>query len=150
MTDNRVRLGTYEFAVETASFRYITQSWSGPGWDFNFSGPCLSDDPEAAVFPYGFELFAEAAPLPLDKASDYTGTELLLPLPYDEPSGEPLFGLNVSEEHAVWDVRLRFAERAGSRYRIEITAAVAETVLGHPERLELSAWAEELPDHSYG
>lgn len=146
---NRMRLGTYDFAVEAASFRYITQSWSGPGWDFTFSGPCLSDDPEEPVFPFGFRLSTEAAPLPLEKAADYTGKELLLPLPYDDESGEPFFGLNVCEEHAVSNLWLRFAERDGSRYRIEITATAAETVLGEREGLEISAWAEELVDHAY-
>jgi hypothetical protein len=144
---NWMRLGTYEFAIHAASFRYISQSWSGPGWDFNFCGRCVNDE---AAFPYGAGLYTEAAPLPLAKAEDYTGIELLLPLPYDEESGEPFFGLNVLEEHEVSGVRLRFAERDGQRYRIEVTATVAKTVFGHPERLELSAWAEELPDHAYG
>ena len=61
-----------------------------------------------------------------------------------------IFGLNVLEERDVSDVRLRFVERDGNRYRIEVTAAVSKTVLGHPEHLELSAWADELPDHAYG
>jgi hypothetical protein len=143
-----MRFGGYEFAIEAASFRYITQSWSGPGWDFNFSGPCVSG-PDVSVFCYGARLLTEAAPLPLGKAADYTGVELDLPGSFDEESGEPFFGLNVTEEHEVSDVRLRFAERAGSRYRIEIVATVAKSVLGQPEKLELSAWAEELPDHAY-
>jgi hypothetical protein len=146
---NRMQVGAYEFAIETAYFRYIRQSWSGPGWDFSFSGPCVNDQPMDALFPYGARLLAEAAPLPLAKAKDYTGIQLVLPLPYDEPTGEPLFGLNVCEEHDVLDVRLQFAEREGNRYRIEITAVVAKTVFGHPERLALSAWAKELPDHAY-
>ena len=83
------------------------------------------------------------------KAADYTGVELVLPMSFDEKSGEPFFGLNVCEEHEVSDVRLKFVERDGGRYRIDITGVVAITVLGHPERFELSAWAEELPDHAY-
>ncbi len=146
-----MRLGRYLFAVQAAEFRYITQSISGPGWDFSFSGPCLNEDPgaEDSLFDDGARLFTEAAPLPLQKAEDYTGVELVVPEPYDEESGEPFFGLNVLEEHEVSDVRLHFVERQGDRYRIEITATVAETVFGHPEKLELSAWTEELPDHAY-
>jgi len=49
----------------------------------------------------------------------------------------------------VSDARLRFAERDGTRYRIELTGAGLAAVLGGPERFELSAWADELPDHSY-
>lgn len=146
---NRMRLGQFEFAIETANFRYITQSWSGPGWDFNFSGSCTNDKSEEREFPYSVGLYTETAPLPLTKAANYTGIELLLPMPYDEASGEPLFGLYFWEDNAVSDVRLLFAERDGNRYRIELTATVAETAFGHPERLELSAWAEELPDHAY-
>lgn len=146
---NRLRLGTYLFGVEAASFRYVPTSGSGPGWDFSFSGPCLNDNPEESVFPFGFRLSTEAAPLPLEKTEDYTGKELVLALPYDEESGEPYFGLNVCEEHAVSDLRLRFLERSDGRYRIELTAVAAETVFGRPEALELSAWADELPDHAY-
>jgi hypothetical protein len=144
-----MRVGDYEFAIEVAWFRYITRSWSGPGWDFSFTGPCINDNAEESVFPYGARLLTEAAPLPLEKAEDYTGVELILPLPYDEESGEPFFGLNVGEEYEVSDVRLRFAQRDGGRYRIEIIATLSEAVLGRPERLELSAWTEERPDHAY-
>jgi len=49
----------------------------------------------------------------------------------------------------VSDVQLRFAERDGGRYRIELSGTVSASVLGHPERFELSAWADELPDHTY-
>jgi hypothetical protein len=149
MAINRMRVGSFEFAIQEASFRYITRSWSGPGWDFSFSGPCINDDPENPVFPYGARLLTEAAPLPLKKAEDFSGIELVLPLPYDEESGEPFFGLNVMEEHEVYDVRLGFAERHKGRYRIGLTATVAKTVLGRPEPLSLSAWAEQLPDHAY-
>lgn len=146
---NRLSLGSYEFAIETATFRYITQSWSGPGWDFDFRGPCLNDDPEVPLFPYGVHLFTEIAPLPLIRAENYTGAELHLPLPYDEETGELFFGLNVCEEHQVSDVRLRFVARDGSRYLIEITGTVAKTVLGAPEKLILISWAAQLPDHAY-
>jgi hypothetical protein len=147
--ENRMRLGSYEFAIEAASYRYITESDSGPGWDFDFSGPCINDDPENPTFLYGARLYTEAAPIPLEKAEDYTGSELYLPEPYDDATGEPFFGLKVWEEHDLSDLRLRFAEKKGPTYRIEITASVAETVFGHPERLRLSAWTEERPDHSY-
>ncbi len=45
--------------------------------------------------------------------------------------------------------QLRFAERDGGHYRIELSGTVSASVLGRPERFELSAWAEELPDHAY-
>src|SRR5262249_10267952 len=108
-----------------------------------------NDDAELPLFPYGARLYTEAAPFPLEKAQDFTGIELDLPLPYDDETGEPFFGLKICEEHSVSNLYLRFIERKGRRYRIELNATVEETVFGHPERLGLSAWAEQLPDHAY-
>jgi len=68
---------------------------------------------------------------------------------YDEATGEPYFAIDVGESCEISDVRLRFAERDGGRYRIELSGTVSASVLGHPEQFELSAWAEELPDHAY-
>jgi hypothetical protein len=34
---NTMRLDWQEFSIDSASFRYITQSWSGAGWDFDFA-----------------------------------------------------------------------------------------------------------------
>ena len=147
---NRMQLGRFEFAIEFATFRYSTQSWSGPGWDFNFSGRCLNGKPEEPLFLYGgVGVFSEAAPLPLTKADDYTGVELDLPGYYDEATGEPYFAIDVGESYEASDVHLRFAERDGSRYLIEMSGIASGSILGHPERFELSAWAEELPDHAY-
>ncbi len=145
---NRMLLGRFEFVIDFGSFRRITACWSGPGWDFNFSGACVNDDPEEPTFPGGrIGVYCEAAPLPLAKAADYTGVALDLPGSYDEATGEPLFAVYFGESYGVADARLRFAERDGGRYRIELSAST--TILGHPERFELSAWADELPDHSY-
>jgi hypothetical protein len=94
-------------------------------------------------------VYAEAVPLPFAKAADYTGVELDLPGCYDEATGEPYFAVYVGESYEVSDVRLLFAERDGSRYRIELSGTVPASVLGHSERFEMSAWAEELPDHAY-
>ncbi len=145
---NQMRLGRFEFAIDFGSFRRITECWSGPGWDFNFSGACLNDDPEDPTFWDGrIGVFCDAAPLPFAKATDYTGVEVDLPGFYHEASGEPYFAVYVGENCEVSDARLRFAERNGSRYRIELSGTTS--VLGHPERFELSAWADELPDHSH-
>ena len=147
---NRMRLGRFEFVIDRGSFRRITACWSGPGWDFNFSGPCVNDDPEEPTFWDGIGVYCEAAKLPLAKATDYTGVEVDLPGSYDEASGEPYFAVHVGESYEVSDARLRFVVRDGSRYLIELSGTASAEVLGQPERLELLAWADELPDHSYG
>lgn len=147
---NRMRLGRFEFVIDFGSFRRITQCWSGPGWDFNFSGACINDDPEAPAFPFGrIGVYCEAAPLPFAKAADYTGLEVDLPGDGDEATGEPFFAVDIGESFEVSDAKLRFAERDGGRYLIELSGTVSASVLGHPERFELSAWADELPDHAY-
>jgi len=147
---NRMRLGRYEFVIDFGSFRRITACWSGPGWDFNFSGAFVNDDPDDLLFPGGrLGVYCEAAPLPLAKATDYTGVEIDMPGSCDEATGEPLFFIDVGESYTVADARLRFAERAGGRYLIEVSGMASAVMLGHLERFELSAWADELPDHSY-
>jgi hypothetical protein len=143
-----MRLDSFEFTVTSASFRFITASSSGPGWDFVFQGSALGGECEE-VFPFGATLLAEAAPLPLEGDAELVGRELWLPLPLDDESGEPLFGLQVGEEHEVSSLKLRFAQRDNSRFLIEIEAVVAPSVLSHPAILQMSAWAERLPDHAY-
>jgi hypothetical protein len=145
-----MRLGRFEFVIDFGSFRRITACWSGPGWDFNFSGACVNDDPEEPTFPDGrIGVYCDAAPLPFAKAADYTGVEFDLPGSYDDASGEPHFAVHVGESYEVSDARLRFVARDGSRYLIALSGTASESVLGHPERFELLAWADELPDHAY-
>jgi hypothetical protein len=147
---DRMRLGRFEFVIDFGSFRRITQCWSGPGWDFNFSGKCVNDDSDEPTFLLGrIGVYADAAPLPFTKAEDYTGIELDLPGYYDEATGEPYFAVDVGESYEVSDVRLRFIERDGGRYLIEMSGTVSASVLGHPEQFELLAWAEEQADHAY-
>jgi hypothetical protein len=145
---NRMRIGKFEFLIEFGSFRRITECWSGPGWDFCFSGKCVSG--EFFTVDGRIGLYCEAAPLPFAKSADYTGIEFDLPGYYDEESGEPFFALDVGESCEVSDVHLLFAERDGVRYLIEIAGTVSASVFGKPERFTLSAWADEQPDHSYG
>lgn len=145
---NHMRLGEFEFVIDFGSFRRITECLSGPGWDFNFSGKCINGDFFGVDGRIG--LYCEAAPLPFAKAADYTGVELDLPGYYDEESGEPFFAVDVGESYEVSDVRLRFAQRDGTRYRIEMSGTVSEAVFGHPVKFVMSAWADEQPDHSYG
>lgn len=68
----------------------------------------------------------------------------------DDITGEPYFAVDVGESYEVSDVRLRFADRDGSRYRIEMSGTISDLVLGYPVQFTLSAWADEQPDHSYG
>ena len=148
MTLGEMQIEAFQFDVETATFRYITESWSGAGWDFSFHARCR-DAACQAMFPEGALLRTEAAPLPLRQTEDYTGVEVAAALAYDDESGEPFFGLMVGEEHEVSHLQLKFLERDGERYLIEINAQVTPTVFGHSATLKLRAWTQQLPDHAY-
>jgi len=128
--------------------QYITQSHSGPGWDFNYSGECLNDN-NGEVFPYGFYILCEAAPLPMEKSNDYTGKEIYLENSYEDETGEPYFGINVWEEHDLSKLTLKFIEKIDNKYLIEIRAIAAETIFGKPAKLHLLGWAIEEADHAY-
>ncbi|HLK58111.1 MAG TPA: hypothetical protein VKU00_16205, partial [Chthonomonadaceae bacterium] len=127
------------------------QSWSGPGWDFDYIGECINEDldPESIVAEYGARLYTEAAPIPLEKADDFTGVSIDLPEPYDEESGEPYFGLKSWEESDVSELKMQFRKKEGNRYLIEITATVDKSLSGKPEPIHLLAWTEQQPDHAY-
>ena len=143
-----MQIESFAFKITAATFRYITDSWSGAGWDFNFVA-VPSDEACRAEFSGGVMLRTEAAPLPLSPAQDYTGVGCVAVLPYDEATGEALFGLLVREEHDVFELKLKFEARAEDRYLISIEAQVDEDVLGHVLPLKLRAWTQQLPDHAY-
>ncbi len=149
MDDNELHFDTHRFAIECATFRYITDSCSGPGWDFTFAGPCITDDDDEPEYPYGIRLMTEAAPLPLKPQDDLTGASIELHSPYDVDSGEPYFDVNVMESHDVPELRLDFVERRDDKYLIRINATVAETITGNQESLSLLAWAQREVDHTY-
>ncbi len=118
-----------------------------PGWDFSFRGRCVKGEYDLLEGWIG--LYCEAAPLPFEKAPDYSNIEIDLSGCYDEDSGEPLFAIDVGESCDICDVRLRFVDRADDRYLIELSGTVAEDAFGRPMPVRLLAWATEAPDHSY-
>lgn len=135
-------LATYNFSVDEAIFQSV-----GNGlWNFDFKGRCLDSDSEVSLFPFGFRLYTEEAPINLEIPEPFQRIEVLLPKPIDEASGEPLFGFKVMEEHDVYDLRLQLLEKKENEYEylIEITATVSETVLGRPAPLRLRAWTKRV------
>lgn len=140
MQENKMSLGTYQFSVDEATFQH-----TGNGlWNFDFKGRCLDSESEVTLFPYGFRLYTEEAPISLQLSEPFQRLELFLPGPFDEASGEPLFGFKCMEEHDVSNLRLQFLEKKADEYLIEITATVAQTVLGQPAPLRLRAWTKQL------
>lgn len=104
---------------------------------------------DGSLFPHGAHIEAEAAPILLDNAADYTGVELNLPGTYDDESGEPYFGLRIVETHDIADVHIQFRAKDGQKYLIYFSGTVDRTALRAVTKVEALVWIEELPDHAY-
>lgn len=120
-----------------------------PGWDFDVrTGPPLEpldDESLRDLLADGMRFYSEADPIPLEYAEDLTGVELRLVEPCDPESGEVYFTVYLCEHNDVSDVTLRFVERSGSHYRMQVSALV-HSVFEEPTRFEIDAWIERLPD----
>ncbi len=118
----------------------------GPGWDFWFYGHWF-DEKDAAAYRTGALLASEGAPIPLERTEDYTGIQLKLEDAAYLESGVTWFALRTQRDNfETWNVELRFVQRQGNWYRVEFKALFNATNEG--ESLELSAWAEHLPDRA--
>ncbi len=78
-----------------------------------------------------------------------TGTALFIKEPFGSVSGEVYFTLYVGEHQNVSHVRLRFLERRGLDYRIQVSA-LAHNVFAQPTELAFECWITRLPPDRYG
>lgn len=148
MEIGELTLPGYRFAAHTARmYRCSTDEHERPGWAFfiaagePFEEPARADD-ECGIFPNGVALYAEDEPVPLPEADDFTGLDFFLKEPY-HPDGEVYFTFNPMEAHDVSDVNIRFRERRGSRYRVELTALVYHVFSAeNPAVLQYSGWLQ--------
>lgn len=154
-------LGTLVFAgcrfpVTRASFRYVSDGDNDPqgdeevpGWDFDVcTGPPAdppADESLGFLLSHGLRFYSESDPIPLANVADLTGVVLRLAEPFDPVSGEVYFTVYLGEHNDVSDLTLRFVERRGSRYRIQVSALV-HSVFEMPTRFEIDTWIERLPD----
>lgn len=153
-TDDVLTLGEIRFPINVANFRRITDDGQGhPGWEFNIcTGPPLNppaDPTEAFLYGNGVRFYAEGDPIPLPDTDDLTGVELELAEPSDPNSGEVYFTLYVAEHGDITDLHLRFLERRGFRYLLEIEA-LAPSIEEEPLTLRIRTWIERLPAGRYG
>jgi hypothetical protein len=154
-------LGTLLFAgcrlpVTRAAFRYVSDGNDDPrsdeevpGWDFDVcTGPPTdppADESLRVLLSNGIRFYSESDPIPLAKADDLTGVALRLAEPFDSVSGEVYFTVYLGEHNDVSDLTLRFVERRGSRYRMQVSALV-HSVFEAPTPFEIDTWIERLPD----
>jgi hypothetical protein len=135
----------FEFDVEIAQFGYVRTSHWGAGWNFLIGGFCTADDRARELFPEGLMFYSEAAPLSLNPEAD------LLTQVVEHPGGvypgadwgATWFECWIGGHNETWDVTLRFVERNGSRYRVELSATVG--VGPEPAPLRASAWCVFRP-----
>src|SRR5688572_6342974 len=121
----------YRMAAHTARM-YRFASHDEPertGWAFFIAASEPFDQPsveegDSGSFPNGAALYAEDEPVPLPEVGDFTGLDFFLKEPYHPEHGEVYFTFNAWEARDVSDVRIRFLERQGSRYRVELSAVV--------------------------
>ncbi|HYT92602.1 MAG TPA: hypothetical protein VEL76_28055 [Gemmataceae bacterium] len=154
-------LGIVSFAgcrlpITRASFGYVADGNNDPqsdeavpGWDFDVcTGPPLdplADESLGFLLSHGMRFYSESDPIPLENADDLTGVELRLAEPFDPVSGEVYFTVYLGEHNDVSDLILRFVERRGSRYRMQVSALV-HSVFEVPTRFEIDTWIERSPD----
>jgi hypothetical protein len=149
-----LKLAGHRFPIHHATFRRITNNGQGnPGWEFNVcTQPPLeepADESERFLFANGVRFYAEGDPIPLPDVEDLTGVEVFIKEPFDPVSGEVYFTLYVCEHGDVSDVRLRFVERRGSQYRIQVSA-LAHNLFQAPAQLEFETWITQQPAGRYG
>ena len=134
-----------EFIIEIARFGYIRTSDWGAGWNFLIGGFSTATDRGRTLFPHGLMVFAEAAPLLLDPAN-LLEQMIEYSLGYYEQAewGASWFECWTEGHNETWDVKLGFAERCDTRYRVILTATIGDNGRGCLP-LRLSAWAEFRP-----
>jgi hypothetical protein len=142
-------LAGHRFPVHESTFRFCGTDEDGkPSWEFEIStGPPLvdpADSTESFLFSKRVRFYAEGDPIPLPDQEDYTGVEVYIEEPCDPDSGEVYFTLYVSEHENVSHVRLKFVERRGSKYRIQVSG-LAHNVFEKPIKLTIDTWITRLP-----
>lgn len=100
------------------------------------------------MLPYGVRFYSEADPIPLPHQEDLTGVEIFIEEPFDPMTGDVYFTLYAGEHDDVSHVRMRFDERQGADYRLQVTA-LAHGFAESPIPMELECRVTRLPDGSY-
>jgi hypothetical protein len=137
----------YQFAAQYARMYPFTNDDEGEtrsGWAFNIVTDSPFDEPpvdEGDCNPFqAVQLYAEDEPIPLPNIDDFTGLDFVLKESF-RPDGEVYFTFNPGEAYDVSDVRIRFLERNGERYRVELSALVHK-IFADPTLLTYSGWLD--------
>ena len=112
------------------------------GWGFDIAAGKPVEEPEGDdrhLFDDGICLYAEDEPIPLPDVADLTGVEFALRRSFHAESGEPYFTFACPAYKDVSNFRVRFSERQGNRYRVELSACV-HRVLGRRAEFRYLGW----------
>lgn len=138
MDIGELTLPGYRFAAHTACmFRRTSSDGERFGWGFHIAAASL--DGPADVFPDAAGLWAEDEPIPLPDVEDFTGLDFVLREPGRSESGAAYFVFDAWEGYDVADVRIRFLERQGTSYRVELSALVRH-LFAVPTEVRYSGW----------
>jgi len=128
----------YRFVAHTACmFRRTSSDGQRFGWGFHIAAE--SPDGPADVFPNAAGLWAEDEPIPLPDVEDFTGLDFSLSEPGRAESGTAYFVFDAWEGYEVAEVRIRFLERQGTSYRVELSARVPH-LFAVPTGVRYSGW----------
>jgi hypothetical protein len=112
------------------------------GWGFEIAaGAPVEEAPgdDRHLFDDGICLECEDEPVQLPEVEDLTGVDFHLRRTFHPESGEGYFWFLCPENKDVSNVRIRFLERNGTQYRIELTATV-HRVLGRRAEFRYVGW----------
>jgi hypothetical protein len=141
----------YRFHVLSARMYRFTNPAGRSGWGFEImTDDAFEEPPEDhenwGIYPYPPQLTTEQEPIPLpdpvSEDGDFTGLDFVLkePMSSHEDGGD-YFLFTPIDSHPVSDVRIRFHERAGSRYRIELSGMWQEEY-GDPRPFCYRCWID--------
>jgi len=145
MERGEITLPGYRFAARRAwmwRFRVDDDDEPRAGWGFDIAAGKPVEEPEGDdrhLFDDGICLYADDEPVPLPEVSDLTGVEFALRRSYHLESGEPYFTFAIPAYKEVTGFRIRFLEREGKQYRVELSATV-HMVLGKRAKLTYCGW----------
>ena len=118
----------YRFLAHTAQMWRVTEAETDHrGWGFRIRTGKPTVEPTSekpGLYEKGVSIEAEDGPIPLPNVGDLTGVDFRLDPSYDLETGDVYFSFTATHWHEVSQLHIRFLERDGERYRIELSVLV--------------------------
>lgn len=143
-----LKIGKYYFAIKKATFRYAPKNddIEYDGWWFDI-GTFVNESLTTRHGFYGLQphLSSEHDPVPLENKADLTDTELYLKEGWCREWNEPYFNFYLFEHGDIFDTRLKFLEKQGDCYLIDLKAKIpAGDASKNVTKLHIHTWIKQL------